>query len=181
MRKSATTILALLLFCLMASAQKKKFFDHIDVMLNLHAGESDMEKDGWTRMIDKANPGYVIDTFFPGMLIDQRNRHRIDIFSSASVGVRLAKTVVKGNQKNKTPERLEWRLALLAGTTSKTISHYSNYDYTQPLPAGEFTYRQLDLTYRRNCIDLNSHLVYKFRDPFLGSQTFSSFLEWEQA
>lgn len=166
MRKIAT--LLFLFYGLLAAGQdKKKLFDHIEVTLNFHMGETDVDKDGWKNLIRKPNPGYAIDTFYPGALSLKLNPRRgvPDIFSSVSVGVRLAKTIVAGNEKNKVAERLEWRIALLAGTTTRTLASFSNYDYQQPVPSGEFTYRQLDLTYRRHCIDINSHLVYKFRDP----------------
>lgn len=164
MRIVAATLL--LLCCQLALAQKKKFFDNIDVMLNLHISETDMETDEWKKFIRTPNTDYSIDTFYRGVpRIDWNRRGHPDIFMSASVGVRLAKTVVPGNQRNNVPERLEWRLSLLAGTTSRTSNRYSNYDPQQPVPATEFVYRQLDLTYRRNCIHVNSHLVYKFRGP----------------
>jgi hypothetical protein len=163
--KRITTVLFLIVSILASAQDKKKFFDHIEVMLNLHAGESSLEKEGWGKLVKTPNPAYSMDTFYPGQLILQRTRSRPDVFNSASIGVRVAKTVARGNEKNKVPERLEWRLALIAGTITRTRASYSNYDYQQPLPAGEFTYRQVDLTYRRHCIDLNTHLVYKFRDP----------------
>ncbi|HEX2629908.1 MAG TPA: hypothetical protein VHM26_12875 [Chitinophagaceae bacterium] len=165
--KRITTVIFLLINILASAQDKKKFFDHIEVMLNLHAGESSMEKDGWGKLAETSNPAYTIDTFYAGSPSFTLNPRRgvPDIFSSASVGVRLSKIVLAGNEKNKVPERLEWRLALMAGTVSRTRASYSNYDYQQPLPSGEFRYRQVDLTYRRHCVDLNSHLVYKFNAP----------------
>ena len=175
--KRITTLVFLGIAIISSAQDKKKFFDHIDVMLSFHAGESSMEKDGWGKLIKTPNPAYSIDTFYPGRLVtDQRNRNRIDLFHSMSVGVRVSKTIIRGNEKNEMPERLECRLALLAGTLFRTRAFYSNYDPRLMLPPGEFRYRLAELTYRRYCINLNSHLVYKFRDLFFKRENLLYFI-----
>ena len=158
MRK-ITTVGILLVFSFFSQAQKKKgFFDDIDMTVNIHINSVSLTQENWSGLFTKTPTGYSIDTFYTGPNQRRTCGFFVDL-PPVSLGVRLAKTLFTNSDSRLLKDRVEWRTGILFGSRMNTSSLFTDLDYTQPPPSGVYTYKELDLSYRRNWIDIHNQLV----------------------
>lgn len=138
-------------------AQKKKFFDNVELMFNIHFGADEVLNQGWARLFQTPNPNYIIDTFKrvefgggPGLRLP-----------AASGGLRLSKTLFKNNDRKLVKDRVEWRAAFMVSTRTNSSTLFYSPTFFAPNPSTTYFYDEIRFQHRKQWLDINTQVVYK--------------------
>ena len=143
-------------------AQKKPFFDKIDITWNAHILNNDIiEKEKWSGLVKEANLNYPIDS----LQYVERFRPKCGMFLPPiylSGGIRIAKDLFPKSEDRLLENKVEWRSGLLIGSKLQTSTYLTDRNYFQSPPVQvPYRYRDVILTYRRFWIDYSNQVVYK--------------------
>lgn len=151
-----------LFLSLVLVAQKKPFFDKIDMTWNIHIlnDNNNIEKDKWSELFKGVNLNYPINS----LRYAERIRPKCGTFLppiSLSGGIRIAKDLFSKSEGRLLKDRVEWRSGLLVGSKLRTSTYLTDRNYFQAPVQVPYRYRDVILTYRRFWIDYSNQVVYK--------------------